>query len=89
MTILNLIGIVIGGAVIGALARLVMPGRQNIPIWATIIAGIVGMLVGNYLAVLLGVRHTGGIDWIRHILQVVVAVLAVAGVGAIMGRSKT
>lgn len=89
MTLLNLLGIIIGGAVIGALARLVMPGRQNIPLWATIIAGIVGMLVGNYLAVLLGVRHTGGIDWIRHILQVVVAVGAVAAVGAIMGRSKT
>ena len=89
MTLLNLLGIIIGGAVIGILARLVMPGRQNIPWWATIGAGIVGMLIGNYLAVLFGVRHTGGIDWIRHILQVVVAVLAVAGVGALMGRSKT
>ena len=89
MTILNLIWIIIGGGIIGVIARMVMPGRQNIPLWATIIAGIVGMLVGNYLAVLFGVRNTGGIDWIRHILQVVVAVLAVAGVGAIMGRSKT
>ena len=89
MSILNLIWIIIGGAIIGVIARMVMPGRQNIPLWATIIAGIVGMLVGNYLAVLFGVRNTGGIDWIRHILQVVVAVLAVAGVGAIMGRSKT
>jgi len=89
MTILNLIWIIIGGGIIGVIARMVMPGRQNIPLWATIIAGIVGMLVGNYLAVLFGVRSTGGIDWIRHILQVVVAVLAVAGVGAIMGRSKT
>ena len=89
MTILNLIWIIIGGGIIGVIARMVMPGRQNIPLWATIIAGIVGMLVGNYLAVLFGVRSTGGIDWIRHILQVVLAVLAVAGVGAIMGRSKT
>jgi len=89
MTILNLIWIIIGGGIIGVIARMVMPGRQNIPLWATIIAGIVGMLVGNYLAVLFGVRSTGGIDWIRHILKVVVAVLAVAGVGAIMGRSKT
>ncbi len=89
MSLLNLLWMIIGGGIIGARARLVMPGRQNIPWWATILAGIVGMVVGNYLAVLLGVRSTGGIDWIRHILQVVVAVAAVAGVGAIAGRSRT
>ena len=86
---LNIIWIIIGGAIIGVIARMVMPGRQNIPLWATIIAGIVGMLVGNYLAVLFGVRNTGGIDWIRHILQVVVAVLAVGGVASLMGRRSS
>jgi hypothetical protein len=37
------------------------------------------MLVGNWLASLLGVRDTGGIDWIRHALQFLVAAIAVAG----------
>ena len=41
------------------------------------------MLVGNWLASLLGVRDTGGIDWIRHALQFLVAAIAVAGVSAI------
>jgi uncharacterized membrane protein YeaQ/YmgE (transglycosylase-associated protein family) len=86
---LNIIWIIIGGAIIGALARLVMPGRQNIPWWATIGAGIVGMLVGDFLARLLGVESTSGIDWIRHILQVVVGVLAVGGVVALMGRRSS
>jgi uncharacterized membrane protein YeaQ/YmgE (transglycosylase-associated protein family) len=85
---LNIIWIIIGGAIIGALARLVMPGRQNIPWWATIGAGIVGMLVGDFLARLLHVETTSGIDWIRHILQVVVAVLAVGGVVSLMGRKS-
>ena len=89
MSFLNIVWVIIGGGIIGVLARLVMPGRQNIPWWATIGAGIIGMLVGDLLARVLHVETTKGIDWIRHILQVVVAVAAVAGVGALMGRSKT
>ena len=86
---LGIIGLIIGGAVIGALARLVMPGRQNVPIWLTIIVGIVGVLIGNWFASLLGVRDTGGIDWIRHILQVVPAVVLLLLLGGVMGRSKS
>lgn len=86
MDIGNILWIIIGGAIVGVLARLVMPGRQNIPWWLTVLVGIVGMLVGNWLAGLLGVASTGGIDWIRHILQVVVAVVAIAIVGGIAGR---
>jgi uncharacterized membrane protein YeaQ/YmgE (transglycosylase-associated protein family) len=86
--LIAIIVIVIGGAIIGGLARLVMPGKQDIPLWATIGAGIVGMLVGDFIARLLHVESTSGIDWIRHILQVVVAVIAVAGVVSVMGRKS-
>lgn len=86
---LAIIGLIIGGAVIGILARLVMPGRQNVPLWLTIVVGIVGVLIGNWLASLLGVRDTSGIDWIRHILQVVTAVVLLAILGGVMGRSKS
>lgn len=83
---LGIIGLIIGGAVIGVLARFVMPGRQNVPIWLTIVVGIVGVLIGNWLAGLIGVRDTGGIDWIRHILQVVTAVVLLVILGGVMGR---
>jgi uncharacterized membrane protein YeaQ/YmgE (transglycosylase-associated protein family) len=86
---LNIIWIIIGGAIIGVLARLLMPGRQSIPWWATIGAGIVGMFLGDFLAQLLGVKETAGFDWIRHGLQLVVGIAAVAGVVAIMGRGKS
>ncbi len=69
----QLIWIIIVGLVIGLLARLVVRGPQKIPLWLTIVIGIIGALVGNIIAGGLGVRHTGGIDWIRHILQVGVA----------------
>ncbi len=86
----NLLWMVIGGAIIGVVARLLLPGRQNIPWWAVIGAGIVGMVIGDALAAALGVKVTSGFDWIRHGLQLVVGVGAVAAVAALMdGRSTT
>ena len=46
----NILWIIIGGAIIGVLARLLLPGRQNVPWWAVIGVGIVGMFVGDFLA---------------------------------------
>jgi uncharacterized membrane protein YeaQ/YmgE (transglycosylase-associated protein family) len=76
--VFQIIWIIIAGLVIGLLAKAVVPGRQSIPLWLTVGLGIVGALVGNVLAAALGVRHTGGVDWIRHILQVGVAAVLVA-----------
>ena len=76
---------IVAGLVIGVIAKLIVPGRQQIPIWLTILIGIVGAVVGNALASALGVESTGGVDWIRHILQVIVAVGAVYAVAAIRG----
>jgi uncharacterized membrane protein YeaQ/YmgE (transglycosylase-associated protein family) len=73
VTMFQLIWIVIAGLVIGSLARLFLRGKQDIPIWLTILVGIGGALVGNIIASVIGVRDTAGIDWIRHILQVGVA----------------
>lgn len=72
------IWIVVAGLVIGLIAKAVVPGRQSIPLWLTVILGILGALIGNFIAAAIGVRHTGGFDWIRHILQVGVAVALVA-----------
>jgi uncharacterized membrane protein YeaQ/YmgE (transglycosylase-associated protein family) len=86
----NILWIIIGGAIIGVLARMVLPGRQSIPFWLTILAGILGMFVGDWLAGLLGVKQTAGIDWIRHALQLVVAMIAVgAAATTIRGRRAT
>ena len=86
---LNIIWAVIAGLIIGLLAKLVVPGRQDIPLWLTIALGIVGALVGNLLAAALGVRFTGGIDWIRHILQVGVAAVLIAIVAPVWMRRAT
>lgn len=69
---------IIAGLIIGAIARLLLPGKQDIPIWLTILLGIVGAVIGNALATAIGVEDTRGIDWIRHILQIGAAALLIA-----------
>ncbi|WP_225845902.1 GlsB/YeaQ/YmgE family stress response membrane protein [Streptomyces sp. HPF1205] len=69
---------IIAGLVIGLLARLLLPGRQPIPLWATILVGIIGGLIGNGLAAAFGVADTNGVDWIRHGFQIGVAALLIA-----------
>jgi uncharacterized membrane protein YeaQ/YmgE (transglycosylase-associated protein family) len=49
-------------------------------------AGIVGALTGNWLAAPFGVRFTGGIDWIRHILQVGAAAVLIATIAPVWMR---
>ena len=68
----------IAGTILGYLGRLLLPGKQNIPLWATIAAGIVAALAGGLVAEWLGVGETRGIDWIKHFIQVVCALIAVS-----------
>ena len=75
---MELIGLLIFGAVIGALARLFMKGSQPIGVLWTIILGVLGALVGYWLSSLLGVEDTAGIDWIRWIISIVVAVIFIS-----------
>jgi uncharacterized membrane protein YeaQ/YmgE (transglycosylase-associated protein family) len=62
----------------------VLPGRQDMPIWLTIVIGIVAALIGSLIASALEVGETRGIDWIKLIIQVV---LAAGGVALVTGRS--
>lgn len=80
-----IISAIIVGAIIGALGRLVVRGRQNISILATIVIGIIAALIGTFIANALGVGNTNGIDWIKLAIQVV---LAAVGVSLYSGRRR-
>lgn len=82
MEISGIITALIVGLIIGALGRLVVPGRQQISIWLTLLIGIVAALLGTLLAGGLGVADTRGVDWIELILQVG---LAAGGVALVSG----
>jgi uncharacterized membrane protein YeaQ/YmgE (transglycosylase-associated protein family) len=68
----GIIGFLVAGLVIGALARLVKPGRQSLSLLATLLLGVVGSVIGGVVANALG---TGDI-WELNILGFVVAVIA-------------
>jgi uncharacterized membrane protein YeaQ/YmgE (transglycosylase-associated protein family) len=83
----TLVGGLIAGIIIGPLARLVLPGRQNISIGMTILLGAVGAILGGFLADAIGVGETDGIDWIKIAIQVGVAAVVVLIYGSMSGRS--
>jgi len=79
---------IIAGFIIGVIARLLRPGKQHIPLWLTVVIGIAGAIIGNLLASAFGVRDTAGIDWIRHILQIGVAIVLIGLVDPIYARRR-
>jgi uncharacterized membrane protein YeaQ/YmgE (transglycosylase-associated protein family) len=73
----DILSSIVLGAVLGVLARFILPGKQNISIITTILAGMVAAFVGTLLARLFGVHDTNGIDWWERLFQVVLALVAV------------
>ena len=86
--IMDILGLIVVGLIIGALARLIKPGKQNISIVMTMVLGVVGALIGGFLASLLG---TGGIfelNILGFILAVVAAVILVGIYAGTAGRGS-
>lgn len=79
----------LAGIIIGPLARLVLPGKQNISLPMTIVVGAVGAILGGLIAGWLGVGETDGIDWIKHAIQVGVAAIAVVVYISMSDKSTT
>ena len=70
---LQILGTIIFGAIVGVLARAVLPGRQAYGWIVTILLGIGGALIGYWVWGALGGGNTGGIDWIRLAISVAAA----------------
>ncbi len=88
MTVTGIITALIVGLIIGALGRLVVPGKQNIPIWLTMLIGVGAALLGTVIANAMGVGNTRGFDWIELLVQIVLAAIGVALVAGVAGRRK-
>ncbi|MFC5800701.1 GlsB/YeaQ/YmgE family stress response membrane protein [Streptomyces formicae] len=74
---------IIVGFVLGLLAKAILPGKQHSPLWLLTIFGMIGAILGNVIAESLGIAETRGIDWGRHALQIVAA-LIVVGLGEML-----
>lgn len=83
----TIITAIVIGAIIGALARLVMPGKQNISMVMTIVLGILGSAIGSWIVSTLGYSNaSGGIAWTAVLAGVVVAAILIAIYLSLTGR---
>jgi uncharacterized membrane protein YeaQ/YmgE (transglycosylase-associated protein family) len=85
----EIIGIIIFGAVIGVLARIVLPGKQPYGMIVTILLGVAGALIGYWLWGLIGEGNTIGLDWIRWVISVAAAAILSLGYSAITRKGKS
>jgi len=78
---------IIVGAIIGVVARLVMPGKQTIGMIMTVLLGAVGGLIGSAVAGQFGYHNAnGGIAWIPFFIGVGAAVILIAIYEGVTGR---
>ncbi|MET0693770.1 MAG: GlsB/YeaQ/YmgE family stress response membrane protein [Propionibacteriaceae bacterium] len=85
---MSIIGVLIAGIIIGLLGKFVAPGnKDNIPIWLTILCGIGGVLIGWYVYAAFGGNGSGGIDWVRWIVAIVVSAVLVIIASTLTGRN--
>jgi uncharacterized membrane protein YeaQ/YmgE (transglycosylase-associated protein family) len=81
---MSVIGVIIAGIIIGLLGKFVAPGdKDNIPIWLTVVCGIVGVLIGWYL-----MGATSGPDWLRWIVSIIISAVLVVIASTLTGRNK-
>lgn len=69
---MSIIGWIIFGAIVGAIAKFLMPGRDPGGWIVTILLGIAGSFVGGYLASMLGRDQNGPAGWIGSIIGAII-----------------
>jgi uncharacterized membrane protein YeaQ/YmgE (transglycosylase-associated protein family) len=76
------------GIVFGVLGRLILPGKQNISFLVTVLAGVLAVVVGLFVAEFLGVATTNGVDWIELLIKIVLAVVFVGLAARFFSKGK-
>ena len=75
------------GLIVGALARLIMPGKQNIGVIMTIVLGALGSFIGTWLTYQLGYSNSnGGFEIIPFLVGIIVAIVLIAIYLGVTGR---
>jgi uncharacterized membrane protein YeaQ/YmgE (transglycosylase-associated protein family) len=83
-----MLGFIIAGLIIGALARLIKPGRQDLSLLATLLLGLVGSVIGGVVANLLGTGNIFELNALGFIVAVISAVLLIGVAEGMSGRSR-
>lgn len=83
----TILGAVVVGLIVGALARLIMPGKQNIGVIMTVLLGVIGSFLGAWVSYKLGYSNAnGGFEIIPFLVGIIFAVVLIAIYVGITGR---
>jgi len=83
-----MIGFIIAGLIIGALARLIKPGKQNLGILATLGLGLVGSVIGGLIASFFGTGSIWELNILGFVLAVVASVLLIGVAESVTGGGR-
>jgi uncharacterized membrane protein YeaQ/YmgE (transglycosylase-associated protein family) len=86
--VFQILGLIVVGAIIGVLARLVLPGKQRISMVMTVVLGIVGAIIGGLIAHALGIGEITELNVGGFLLALVAAVLLVGVYAGVAGRGS-
>jgi uncharacterized membrane protein YeaQ/YmgE (transglycosylase-associated protein family) len=86
--VFQILGLIVVGAIIGVLARLILPGKQNISTVMTVVLGIAGAIVGGLIAHALGIGEITELNVGGFLLAVVAALVFVGLYAGVAGKSR-
>ncbi|RBY93698.1 hypothetical protein DQ237_16840 [Blastococcus sp. TF02-8] len=84
-----MLGLIVVGLIIGALARLLKPGRQKLSVVATLLLGVVGAVIGGLIGHLFN-KNTGifELNFLGFVFAVIAAILLLGVAEGLSGRSR-
>jgi uncharacterized membrane protein YeaQ/YmgE (transglycosylase-associated protein family) len=86
----TIVGAIFIGLIVGALARLILPGRQNIGVIMTILLGAIGSFIGSWVTYrLVSASNQGKFELTAFLVGIIVAVVLIAIYVGITGRRGT
>lgn len=83
-----MIGFIVAGLIIGALARLFKPGKQQLGILATLLLGLAGSVIGGTVANLLGTGDVFELNVLGFVVAVIASVALIGVAEGISARSR-
>ena len=87
--IVQILGLIVVGLIIGALARLIKPGRQRLSVGATLLLGVVGAIIGGVIGGLFNDNtNIFELNVLGFIIAVIAAVLLVGVAESLSGRNN-